>query len=40
MAWKRLNGQPIEDIVIEVESILLKAIAEGTELRVCIGADS
>ncbi len=40
MAWKRLNGQPIEDIVIEVESILLKAIAEGTELRVYIGADS
>lgn len=40
MAWRRLNGEPIEDILIEVESILLKALVEGTDLRVCIGADS
>jgi predicted RNase H-related nuclease YkuK (DUF458 family) len=40
MAWKTLDGKPIEDIAITVESILLKAIAEGTELKICIGADS
>lgn len=40
MAWKTLSGGIIDDIYDHVEGIILKAIVEGTPLKVCIGADS
>jgi len=40
MAWKTLSGTPIDDIYDHVENIILQSIAEGTVLKICIGADS
>ena len=41
MAWRRLNGiHIIEDIVSEVEGCILKELAKGNRLKICVGTDS
>jgi predicted RNase H-related nuclease YkuK (DUF458 family) len=39
--WRKFNGQLLEkDIATEVENVLIKAIVDGVEMKVCIGTDS
>jgi uncharacterized protein len=39
--WRKFNGQKLKhSIQTEVENILLQAIVDGVELKVCIGTDS
>jgi len=41
MKWRRLNGDPIEDSVIEaVEAAIIRETEKGHRLKVCIGSDS
>lgn len=41
MKWRRLNGQRIEEPVLEaVEKTIIRETAEGYKLKVCIGTDS
>jgi uncharacterized protein len=41
MKWRRLNGQRIEQPLLEaVEATIIKETAEGYKLKVCIGTDS
>lgn len=40
MSWRTLNGNPINDLESHVEKIILEAIANGIDLKICIGADS
>ncbi len=41
MKWRRLNGQKIEQPIKEaVEKTILKEVALGHKLKVCIGTDS
>lgn len=38
--WKKLNGEPIENILEKVESTILEEIAAGNKIKICIGTDS
>ena len=39
--WRRLSGERISsEILLEVETIIKKELAEGHRLKVCIGTDS
>ncbi|MBL7811021.1 MAG: hypothetical protein JNL57_02260 [Bacteroidetes bacterium] len=38
--WRRLNGEPISDIISETETIILRELAEGNRIKICIGTDS
>jgi len=40
MKWRRLNGDPIDTIKTKVEETIIKEIADGHKLKVCIGTDS
>lgn len=41
MAWRRLNGQPIEPPLKEaVEQVILQEKEAGYRLKICIGSDS
>ena len=41
MKWRRLNGQPIElPIKDAVRQTLVREIAQGNKMKVCIGTDS
>jgi predicted RNase H-related nuclease YkuK (DUF458 family) len=40
MAWRKLSGEKINDILESVESTILREIAENNEISICIGADS
>jgi uncharacterized protein len=41
MKWRRLNGQAIEQPILEaVEETIKRETAEGYKLKVCIGTDS
>lgn len=40
MHWRRLNGQPIENILEAVESSILQEIADGNKIKICVGSDS
>lgn len=40
MAWKRLNGDPINSITDAVENAILTSIANKNPIKVCIGSDS
>jgi uncharacterized protein len=40
MTWRKLTGEHIPDILSEVESLILREIAAGNHLRICIGTDS
>jgi predicted RNase H-related nuclease YkuK (DUF458 family) len=40
MKWRRLNGDPIDTIKTKVEETIVKEIADGYKLKVCIGTDS
>lgn len=41
MKWRRLNGQPIElPIKDAVRETLVREIAKGNKIKVCIGTDS
>jgi predicted RNase H-related nuclease YkuK (DUF458 family) len=40
MGWRKLNGEPLPDIIDAVESTIIKEIAEGNEISICIGTDS
>lgn len=40
MGWKKFNGQPVQDILETVESTILKEIAAGNSISICIGTDS
>ena len=41
MNWRRLNGQRIEQPIIEaVENTLIRESEAGHKLKVCIGTDS
>jgi predicted RNase H-related nuclease YkuK (DUF458 family) len=40
MKWRRLNGDPIDTIKTKVEETIVKEIADGHKLKVCIGTDS
>jgi uncharacterized protein len=39
--WRKFNGQKLKhSIHTEVENVLLQAIVDGAEMKVCIGTDS
>jgi predicted RNase H-related nuclease YkuK (DUF458 family) len=38
--WRKLNGDPLEDIQGAVESAIIHEIAAGNEISICIGTDS
>ncbi|OWY20875.1 hypothetical protein C7N43_13145 [Sphingobacteriales bacterium UPWRP_1] len=38
--WRRFNGEQIVSIKKTVEETIIKEIAEGNRLKVCIGSDS
>jgi uncharacterized protein len=39
--WRKFNGQKLKySIQTEVENVLLQAIVDGVEMKVCIGTDS
>ncbi|OWY16292.1 hypothetical protein C7N43_32200 [Sphingobacteriales bacterium UPWRP_1] len=38
--WRRFNGEQIVSIKKTVEETIIKEIAEGSRLKVCIGSDS
>lgn len=41
MGWRRLNGKQIEQpIKLAVENAIIKELAEGHKLKICIGTDS
>lgn len=40
MQWRKLSGEPLPDIIDAVESTIIREIAEGNELSICIGTDS
>jgi uncharacterized protein len=41
MKWRKLNGEIIHrDISQEVEQLILREIATGNQLKICIGTDS
>ena len=41
MKWRRLNGQRIEEPLVEaVETAIQRELAQGHRLKVCIGTDS
>jgi predicted RNase H-related nuclease YkuK (DUF458 family) len=41
MGWKKYNGNPIiSSLEDEVEATLVKELAEGNEMKICIGTDS
>jgi hypothetical protein len=40
MSWRTLGGEQIENIQNRVEKIVLESIAQGVDLKICIGADS
>lgn len=40
LKWRKLNGEPIENILETVESTLLKELASGNKIKICIGTDS
>lgn len=41
MSWRRLNGQKIQDPILEaVESTIIRETKLGHKLKVCIGTDS
>lgn len=41
MKWRRLNGQRIEEPILEsVEKTIIRETADGYKLKVCIGTDS
>lgn len=40
MAWRKLNGEKITDIIETVESTIIREISEGNNISICIGTDS
>lgn len=40
LKWRKLNGEPIENILETVESTLLSELAAGNKIKICIGTDS
>lgn len=38
--WRRFNGEFLPEITDAVESAIIREIAEGNEIRICIGTDS
>jgi predicted RNase H-related nuclease YkuK (DUF458 family) len=39
--WRRLNGSSVgEDLLIATEAAIIKELADGHRLKVCIGSDS
>ncbi len=40
MGWRKLSGEPLPDILEAVENTILREIADGNEISICIGTDS
>ena len=40
LKWRTLGGRSIADISEEVENTIIREIAEGNKIKVCIGCDS
>lgn len=40
MSWRKLNGEMLPNIIDAVESTIIKEIAEGNSIQICIGTDS
>ena len=40
LKWRTLGGRQIPEISEEVESTIIKELAEGNNIKVCIGCDS